>query len=61
MVRKLCGREIFEIGVGDFLESESSSVEIHQCGCQRDCQMGNRLRLPITVSCPVNSYNLMKQ
>ena len=31
---------------------KSPSVEIHRCGCQRDCQMGNRLRLPFTVSWP---------
>ena len=28
------------------------SVEILRCGCQRDCQMGNRARLPITVLLP---------
>ena len=37
------------------------SVELHRCGCQRDCQMGNRARVPITVSCLVNSYSSMKQ
>ena len=37
------------------------SVEIHRCGCQRDCQMGIRARLPITVSCLVNNYSSMKQ
>ena len=42
-------RKIFEIDVGDPLESEKPSVEIHPCGCQRDCQI-NRLRSPITVS-----------
>ena len=31
---------------------KSPSVEIHRCGCERDCQMGNRLRLPFTVSWP---------
>ena len=36
-------RKIFEIDVGDPLELKSPSVEIHRCGCQRDCQMGNRL------------------
>ena len=37
------------------------SVEIRRCGCQRDCQMGNRTRLPGTVSCQVNNDNSMKQ
>ena len=37
------------------------SVEIHRCGCQSDCQMENRPRLPVTVSCPVNNYSSMKQ
>ena len=37
------------------------AVEIHRCGCQRDCQMGNRARLPSTVSCPVSSYSSVKQ
>ena len=41
-------RKVFEIDVGDQ-------------SFWRDCQMGNRLRLPITVSCQVNSYNLMMQ
>ena len=34
---------------------KSPSVECRRCGCQRDCRMGNRLRLRFTVHCLVNS------
>ena len=37
-------RDTFGIGGGDLLEPESPFVESHRCGCQRDCQTGNRLR-----------------
>ena len=55
-------RDIFEIDVGDPLESErsfcrdSSVVAVKEIG-----QMGNRARLLITVSCQVNNYKSMKQ
>ena len=53
-------REVFEIDVGDPLESERSFCRVPRCGCQRDCQMGYQARLPITVFCPVNSCSSMK-
>ena len=43
-----------------FWNLKGLSVEIPRCGCQRDFQMGDRARLPITVVCLVNSYSSMK-
>ena len=55
-------REIFEIEtLVIHWNLKGLSVEIRRCGCQRDCQMGNQARLPITVSYQVNNYNSMKQ
>ena len=55
-------REIFNIDVGDPLENTNSpSAATQRCGCQRDCQTGNRLKFPVTFSCLVNSYSSMRQ
>ena len=53
-------REIFETLL-ILWNLQGLSVEIHRVAVQRDCQMGNRAKLPITVSCPVNSWSSMKQ
>ena len=54
-------REIFEIDVGDPLESERSFCRDSSMWLSKRLSDGNRARLPITVSCQVNNYNSMKQ